>query len=470
MKKRVLAVDLGGSSGRVMLGTYSDEKITVRELHRFVNTPIREKGHLRWNFPSLLAEIKEGIKKSKPYGEIDSLAVDTWGVDFGLLNKNGNLLENPVHYRDERTKGMMNEVFSVFPKERLYEITGNQFMEINTVFQLYYLVKNKPELLEKAESLLMTPDLFHYALCGEKFGECSIASTSQMFDIKNRCWSDEITSALGIPKKILPQIVPSGTKIGTLSQKLQDELGVGPINVVTAAGHDTQCAMAAVPASEKDFIFISCGTWSLMGTELDEPCTDENALRLNVSNEAGAQNKTSFLKNISGTWLIQESRNQWKREGKEFSFGELEELASKVTAPCIIDPDAPEFAPVGDMPSRIREYARKTGQAVPESEGEIVRCINESLALKYKDAMEEIKACTGKEYDTIYMVGGGCQSALLCQLTANACSCTVYAGPVEATVLGNIGIQLMSMGEIKDLAHFRAILKSSEALKEYKPI
>lgn len=472
MDRKILAIDLGGSSGRVMLGTYQEDsnEIKIKELHRFVNQPVQEDGHLRWNFPELFRQIKEGIRKSREYGSIDSLAVDTWGVDFGLLDKEGNLLENPVNYRDERTKGMMREVFREFSKNRLYEITGNQFMEINTLFQLYYLTKYQPELLEKTDSLLMMPDLFHYFLCGEKWGEHSIASTTQMLDTKERCWSKEILEALFIPERILPKLVPSGTRIGVLKEELQKELGVGPIQVITAAGHDTQSAMAAIPAAEDDFIFISCGTWSLMGTELDAPYKNEMARLLNLSNEAGAENKISFLKNISGTWLIQESRNQWKREGKDFSFGELEAMARETkSVTCMLDPDAPEFAAPGDMPGRIREYARKTGQQVPETEGEIVRCINESLALKYKGAMEEISTCTGKNYDVIYMAGGGSQSALLCELTADTCGCTVCAGPVEATVLGNMGIQLMSLGAVKDLKHLRSLIRSSEALKIYKP-
>lgn len=469
MDRSVLAIDLGGSSGRVMLGAYRNETVTIKELHRFVNTPVQEDGHLRWDFPTLLAEIKEGIKIAKEYGPVDSLAVDTWGVDFGLLDQKGNLIEKPVHYRDWRTKGMMEEVFAAFPKECLYEITGNQFMEINTIFQLYYLVKYRRELLEKADSLLLMPDLFSYALCGEKHSECSIASTTQMMDIYKRCWSKEIIETLQIPERILPKIVASGTRIGVLREELQEELGVGPIEVITTAGHDTQSAMAAVPAEEEDFIFISCGTWSLMGTELNQPCTDANALRLNVSNEAGAQKKTAFLKNISGTWLIQECRNQWKREGKEYSFGELESLAKEEKVSCILDPDAPEFAAPGDMPGRIRDYAKRTGQQIPEREGAVVRCIDESLALKYKEAMDEISTCTGRTYDTIYMVGGGCQSALLCQLTADACQCSVCAGPVEATVLGNVGIQLMSLGEIENLGQLRRMIRMSEPLIKYAP-
>lgn len=470
MDRKVLAIDLGGSSGRVVLGEYQNGKLSTRELHRFANEPVEQNGCLRWDFPYLLGEIKKGIRMAKGCGHIDSLAVDTWGVDFGLLDADGSLLENPVNYRDPRTAGMMEKVFAVIPKERLYALTGNQFMEINTLFQLSYLVQNQPELLDKADTLLMMPDLFHFFICGEKCGEHSIASTTQMLDVYSRCWSEEVLDALDIPKRILPRLVPAGTKIGVLWPGLQEELGVDPIPVITVCGHDTQSAMAAVPAMEENFIFISCGTWSLMGTELPAPCADENALRMNLTNEAGAQGKTSFLKNISGTWLIQESRNQWKREGKTFSFGELEQLAREAgPARCILDPDAPEFAAPGDMPARIRAYAETSGQCVPMTEGEIVRCIDESLAKKYKETLEEISTCTGKSYDAIYMVGGGCQSELLCELTAKACGCTVYAGPVEATVLGNVGIQLLGLGEITRLKQLRSLIAASETLKIYEP-
>ena len=441
--KKVLAVDLGASSGRVMLGSFDGEKITVEELHRFSNDPVILGNTMYWDFLRLFHEIKQGLIKSKAYGKIDSISVDTWGVDFGLLDKEGNLLGNPVHYRDARVNGMLDKSFEKIDKDIFYGITGNQFMEINTVFQLLYLALNKKELLEQADSLLMMPDLFNYYLSGGKCCEYSIASTTQMLDAVKKNWSDEVIEKLGLPERLLQQVVPSGTTVGTLSQQLCEELGIEPMKVVAGAGHDTQCALAAVPTGEKDFIFISCGTWCLFGTELDEPIIDENSARFNITNEGGVGGKISFLKNIIGLWLIQESRRQWMREGKEFSFGELEKLASKEEPfRSLINPDAPEFAPSGNVPRRIREFCKRTGQPVPETEGQIVRCINESLALKYRMAFEEIRECTGKEYPVIHMVGGGTQSALLCQLTANACGRPVYAGPVEATVYGNVAIQL----------------------------
>ena len=316
----------------------------------------------------------------------------------------------------------------------------------------------------------MMPDLFNYYLSGEKCCEYSAASTTQLLDAVRKEWSGEVIEKLQLPGRLLQKIVPSGTPVGMLRPEICEELGVEPMKVVAGAGHDTQCALAAVPTGEKDFIFISCGTWSLFGTELDTPIINEKSTRFNITNEGGVGGKISFLKNIIGLWLIQESRRQWMREGKEFSFGELEKLAaSEEPFRSLIDPDAPEFAPSGNVPRRIREFCKRTGQPVPETEGQLVRCINESLALKYRMALEEIKECTGKEYPVIHMVGGGTQSALLCQLTADACKCPVYAGPIEATVYGNIAIQLMAEGVIGSLEEIRSVIKASEDIRRFEP-
>ena len=464
--KKVLAVDLGASSGRVMLGSFDGEKISVEELHRFSNDPVILGKTMYWDFLRLFHEIKQGLIKSKAYGKIDSISVDTWGVDFGILDEEGNLLENPVHYRDARVTGMLEKSFESIDKDRFYQITGNQFMEINTVFQLLYLSLNRKRQLDLADSLLMMPDLFNYYLSGEKCCEYSAASTTQLLDAVRKEWSGEVIEKLQLPGHLLQKIVPSGM----LRPEICEELGVEPMKVVAGAGHDTQCALAAVPTGDKDFIFISCGTWSLFGTELDTPIINEKSTRFNITNEGGVGGKISFLKNIIGLWLIQESRRQWMREGKEFSFGELEKLAaSEEPFRSLIDPDAPEFAPSGNVPRRIREFCKRTGQPVPETEGQLVRCINESLALKYRMALEEIKECTGKEYPVIHMVGGGTQSALLCQLTADACKCPVYAGPIEATVYGNIAIQLMAEGVIGSLEEIRSVIKASEDIRRFEP-
>lgn len=470
MEKRILAFDFGASSGRAMIGKYNGETIELEEIHRFSNDPVMVNGVMYWDTLRLFYEIKQGIVKAKHAGGFESIGIDTWGVDFGLLDKDGNLLESPIHYRDERTKGMLEESFKQISKEEFYNITGNQFMEINTAFQLLSLVKKRPELLERAETLLFTPDLFTYMLTGIKSTEYSIASTSQLLDAKAGKFSERVIEALGIPKKIFTDIVPCATVVGPLSDAVCEELGVEKVNVTAVASHDTQSALIAVPAKEKDFIFISCGTWSLLGTELDEPVINEKSEKYNITNEGGYGNTATFLKNIIGLWLIQESRRQWIREGQEYDFGTLEKMAKETELlKCFIDPDAPEFVPQGNIPRRIREYCKNTNQPIPESIGEMVRCINESLALKYRKALEEIEDCTGKTYDTIYMVGGGTQSKLLCQFTANSCGRKVVAGPVEATVLGNLVLQLVASGDVKDLYEARTLIANSQKIDVYEP-
>lgn len=467
---KVLAIDFGASSGRVMLGTYDGNKITAKEIHRFSNDPVIVNGTMYWDVLRLFYEIKQGLIKAKAYGKIDSIGVDTWGVDFGLLDEAGYLLENPVHYRDSRTEGMVERGFELMPREEFYQQTGNQFMEINTAFQLLSLKEQRPELLGRADCLLLMPDLFNYFLSGVKKSERSIVSTTQMSNPYEIGWAKEVVKKLGIPENILTEVVPTGTVLGPILPEIQEELGVGAMDVIAIAGHDTQCALTAVPSNEDDFIFVSCGTWSLFGTELDTPIVNKKSEELNVTNETGTEGKTSFLKNIIGLWLIQESRRQWIREGEEYSFSELEKMAEEAESfQCFIDPDAPEFVPAGNVPERIRAYCERTGQKVPQTKGQIVRCINESLALKYRYSLEEIKACTGKEYHAIHMVGGGTQSKLLCKFTAHANGIPVIAGPVEATVYGNIAIQLMAKGKIADLKEARKVVSASEELATYLP-
>lgn len=467
-EKKVLAFDFGASSGRAMLGTFDGETIKIEEIHRFSNDPVSINKTMYWDVLRLMHEIKQGLLKAKNY-DFESIGIDTWGVDFGLLDEKGYLLENPVHYRDTRTQGMLEASFEKISKERFYEITGNQFMEINTVFQLLSLIKDRPELLERVDKILLMPDLLNYMLTGNKVTEYSIASTTQLLDAKDRVWSDEVLEKLEIPKNILTDIVKTGTKVGTLSEEIANELEIPRVEVVAVAGHDTQSAMVAVPAQEEDFIFLSCGTWSLLGTELNEPIINEKSKAYNMTNEGGYDDKVSFLKNIIGLWLIQESRRQWIREGKVYSFAELEkEAVNAKPLKCFIDPDAPEFVAPGNIPKRIQVFCQRTGQEVPETIGEIVRCIDESLALKYRVVLEEIKDCTNKTYKNLYIVGGGNQSQLLCQMTANACKCNVVAGSSEATVLGNMIIQLISRGVIKDIKTAREMISQSNEIKHYK--
>lgn len=468
--KSVLAFDFGASSGRAMRCTYDGERISMEEIHRFSNDPVTVQGTMYWDVLRLYHEIKQGLIKSKEYGGAESVAVDTWGVDFCLIGKDGRMLENPVHYRDARTAGMLERSKKYLDPDTLYAVTGNQMMEINTLYQLLSLKENRPELLQRADAVLLMPDLFHYLLSGKMCSELSIASTTQLMDARTRQWSPQVLESFGLNPALFRPIVPTGTMIGPVSTDLREELGLPEMQVIAAAGHDTQCALAAVPAQERDFVFLSCGTWSLFGTELDAPLIDENSRRLDITNECGFAGRTSFLKNIIGLWLIQESRRQWMRENKTYSFGELEELAAQCEPfACFVDPDDPVFTPSGDIPGRIRDYCRRTGQYVPQSEGEIVRCINESLAFKYRHALEEISACTGKAYPALYMIGGGTKSEQLCAFTANACGFPVVAGPAEATVLGNAAIQLYALGAVGGPEEIRRIVRRSEPVRTYDP-
>ncbi len=468
--KKLLSFDFGASSGRAILGTFDGEKIELNEIHRFSNDPVTINGTMYWDVLRLVFEIKQAFIKSKPYGKIDSIGIDTWGVDFGLLDKDGKLIENPVHYRDNRTNGILEKAFEKLPREEFYSITGNQFMEINTVFQLFSLVLNRPEVLERAEHLLMMPDLLRYLLTDNMQTEYSAATTTQLLDAKSRTWSNRVLDSLGIPKKIFTNIVPTATPTGHLSDSLCEELGIEPSEVIAVAGHDTQSAMASVPSSEKDFLFLSCGTWSLLGTELSEPLINEDAYNCNLTNEGGYDNKASFLKNIIGLWLIQETRRQWKKEGDDLSFADMEMLAKKAEPlQCFIDPDDSIFVPAGNIPKRIQEYCKRTNQYVPQTKGEILRCIYDSLAMKYRYAISQIQFCTKKNYDKLYIVGGGVQDKFLCQRTADICNKTVVAGPIEATVYGNLLLQLIALEEIKDLSEARKIVRHSEKVESFIP-
>lgn len=462
MEKKVLAFDYGASSGRAMLGSFDGTKINLSELHRFDNDPVSMGGTLYWDILRLFHEMKRGIAKAKEAGGFDSIGIDTWGVDFGLISRENTLIENPVHYRDKRTAGMIDEVCALLGAPELYAASGSQFMELNTIFQLYSLLKNRPHLLEKAESFLLTPDLLGWMLTGNRWAERSIASTTQLLEPYTKQWNWALIDKLGLPRRLFPELVDSGTVAGTLTPEVCEELEIQPVPVVAIASHDTASAVAATPAATGDFIFVSCGTWSLFGTELQAPVIGEQSQQCNLTNEVGYGGTTRFLKNIIGLWMIQETRRQFRREGKEYSYADMERMA-KECAPlaCFVDPDAPEFVPQGNIPRRMREFCEKTGQYVPQTDGEIVRCIYESLAMKYRYAYRQICSCTGKTYSHIHMMGGGTKDRFLCQLTADATGCEVMAGPIEATALGNVAVQLIALGQISGIAQAREVIKNS---------
>lgn len=470
MTKRVLAFDFGASSGRAIIGCFDGEKITLEEVHRFSNDPVSVGGTVYWDVLRLFHEIKQGIIKARMAGGFDSIGIDTWGVDFGLIDAEGKLMENPVHYRDARTAGMVDEAFKTMPKEKLYGITGIQFMELNTLFQLISLKKYRPWMLERADKMLFMPDLFAYMLTGKMCAEYSIASTSQLIDLETQSWSKEILSAFGIKEDIFAPLVKPGTVLGMLAPEVCEECGVEAVPVISVCGHDTQSAITSVPCEDGKFAFLSSGTWSLFGTELEKPIVNETSLNINITNEGGFDGSVGFLKNIIGLWLIQESRRQWQRQGEDYSYADLEKLALAAEPfKCFIDPDAPEFVPHGNIPKRVQEFCEKTGQYVPQTVGEIMRCIYESLAMKYKLTFEKLCECTQRDYPVIHVIGGGTKDTLLCQLTANSCNRTVKAGPIEATVMGNVAVQLMSDKSVADISEARKIVAASSELKVYEP-
>ena len=468
--KKVLSFDFGASSGRAMLACFDGEKISMEEIHRFSNDPVIVNDTMYWDVLRLFFEIKTGITKATNMGGFDAIGIDTWGVDFALIDKRGKLLSNPVHYRDTRTENVWKEVFKIIPKDELYNRTGIQFMRFNTIYQLMYLKLYEPEILDNAEKMLLMPDLFSYMLTGEIHAEASMASTTNLYDPYHRDWDFELIEKLGLPKKLFPEIIKGGNTAGMLSDEICEELGCEKVPVIAVCGHDTGSAVAATPTDTNDFVYISCGTWSLFGIEADEPIINEQAVKMDFTNEGGFKDTVRFLKNIMGLWLIQESRRQWKREGEDVSFNTLEtEALAAEPFKCFVNVDDPMFETAGNLPKRVKEFCEKTGQYVPQSRGEIMRCIYQSLAMKYKYTFERLEELGGRKYESINMLGGGIKDKLLCQMTADACNVKVLAGPDEATVMGNIGVAFYALGEIKDFKHLRKVTSASTSLKQYDP-
>lgn len=464
--KRALAFDFGASSGRAMLAKLQDGKIHMEEIHRFTNDPVMINGTLYWDVVRLMYEIKKGISIAVNSGGFHSIGIDTWGVDFGLIGVDGQLIGNPVHYRDSRTDNFMD--FKV-PWEEVYKRTGTQKMKYNTIFQLDSLVKKDLDYLKRVDKILFMPDLFNYFLTGVMKTEYTLASTSQLLNAKTRNWDYELIAQGNIPEHIFTEIVEPCTVCGVLSDEICEELSAPKASVVCVASHDTASAVVSVPTQKEDYIYISCGTWALMGTEISEPIINEKALKYNFTNEGGI-GKIRFLKNIMGTWLIQESRRQWIREGIEYSFAELNEMAEKCDSfVSIINVDDDLFMKPGNLPRRIKEYCEKTHQYIPQTPGEIIRCINESLALKFRHTLSHIEACTEISYPTIHMLGGGVKSNMLCQMTADCTNRVLLAGPDEATVLGNVVIQFMANGAIDNLKEARKIIEKSSDMKKFIP-
>lgn len=468
--KKILSFDFGASSGRAMLAEYSDGKINMQEIHRFSNDTVIVNGTMYWDILRLFFEIKTGITKAVNSGGFDAIGIDTWGVDYGLIDKRGKLIGNPVHYRDTRTEGMLEETFKTVSQDEIYSRTGIQCMRINTLYQLMYLKNHEPEQLDSAEKMLMIPDLFAYMLTGEIKEEATIASTSNLFDPYKKDWDRELIKKLGLPEHIFADVIKPGEVYGMLSDEICEELGCKKVPVVAACGHDTASAVVATPSETDDFVYISCGTWSLFGIESKDPILTSQAAELNFTNEGGYDGTIRFLKNIMGLWLIQESRRQWKREGDDVGFDQLEkEALGAEPFKCFIDVDDPAFETAGNLPKRVVEFCRRTGQYVPQNRGEIMRCIYQSLAMKYKHTFNKLAEMSSKEYHRINILGGGIKDKLLCQMASDACNVQVLAGPSEATVMGNIAVVLAALGELNGLSEIRRAVSNSTELKKYTP-
>ena len=470
-ERKMLAIDLGASSGRGIVGAFDGERLTLRENHRFSNDPVNLCGRLYWDILRIFHEIKLSVQKTVLDGDaVSSIGIDTWGVDYGLLDRAGRLLSNPVHYRDTRTEGAQELVSRTVPAEELYRVAGIQTLNFNTVYQLAVEREEAPEKLAQAERMLNIPDLLNYFLTGRMANEYTILSTGALLDAKKRDYAWELLDRLGIPRRLFGDVTAPGTDLGTLLPQVQGETGKTDAHVLTVASHDTASAVIAVPSEEKDFLYISSGTWSLMGTELFDPLINAESRAANFTNEGGACGTVRFLKNIMGLWIIQESRRQWRREGKDYSFAQMEAWAKESTPfRSLIDVDDSDFATPGDMPEKIRAYCKRTAQPVPESVGEVVRCIYESLALKYRSVAERVMELMGRRARVIHVVGGGTKDRFLSQLTADACGIPVCAGPEEATAIGNLMMQLMAAGEVSDLGQARRVVAASFETKQYLP-
>ena len=466
--RNYLALDLGASGGRAIIGLFDGERLALEEVHRFANGPMHipsaRGDSLHWDTLRLFSEIQEGLKKAVACcgSELISLGIDTWGVDYGLLDRHDRLVGLPYHYRDSRNDTMMAEAFRRVPREEIFAATGIQFMQLNTLFQLLAQQIEDPEVLVRTRTLLMMPDLLNFWLTGQKVSERTIASTSQALDPHRPSWATGLLERLGISTHYLPNIVEAGTVLGDLLPTVIDETGAKQVRVVAPGSHDTASAVAAVPAESADYAYLSSSTWSLMGVETKQPVINADALAFNVTNEGGVCDTIRLLKNIAGLWIIQECRRTWAAEGQALSWDDIVRHAA-VAQPFVaqIDVDAHDFLAPGDMPARIREYCRRTDQTVPEGVGPIARVVYESLALKYRRVLEMMETLVGHRIGVLHIVGGGAQNRLLNQLTADACQRAVVSGPAEAATLGILMLQAVATGHLASVAEGRAALAAS---------
>lgn len=458
-----LAVDLGAGSGRVMAAHFDGNKLRIEEINRFANDGVNLPTGWHWKSLQLWSDIKSGLAGARrQFGSsVVSVSVDTWGVDYGLIDRHGRLLGFPYMYRDSRTDGMMEAAAAIMPREEIYRRTGIQFMFFNTLFQLFAEVRRSPEAIAAADQLLFMPDLLTYWLSGERIVERTIASTAQLLKAGSFEWDLELAEAMGIPSRLLKEVTEPGTAVGTLLPALASELDAERWKVVACGGHDTASAVAGVPADHAQPLFLSSGTWSLIGRELNAPLVTDDTYRVGFSNEQGLNGTTRFLKNVAGMWLVQECKRNWDAQGQSLGYADLVRQADASRTTMLLDPDADEFSRPCDMPAAIVAYAARTGQTAPTTPGEFVRIILESLALKYRRLVGQLREWMPDLPDTLYIVGGGSQNALLNQMAADACGLRIVAGPVEATAAGNVLAQLKAIGEISSLEEGRQIVRDS---------
>ena len=474
-----IAVDLGATSGRVMLGRWATgpdgPHVRLHELHRFANGPVQVLGHIYWDVLRLWEEMLQGLRRyaAASHEPLAGIGIDTWAVDFGLLDRDGQLIGNPYHYRDRRTDGVPEEVDKIIPSQRLYERTGIQRLPLNTLYQLASMRMHGSAQLEQAHALLLIPDLFHYWLSGRIAAEYTNATTTQFLAAVDKRWAVELLDDLHVPTAILPPVVRPGTILGKLLPDVCAAVGLPTeraVPVVATATHDTASAVAATPSLDDSSAYISSGTWSLAGIEVQEPILTERARLLNFTNEGGVAGTIRFLRNVAGLWLLQECRRTWEQEGKAYTWMDLEALATEVPPMrSLIDPDAPDFLHPPEMRAAIMDFCGRTGQPVPATVGEIARCCIDSLALRYRWVVEALEDVTGRQLETIRIVGGGSRNRLLCQLTADVSGRRVVAGPVEATALGNIMVQAVATGLLSDIPAGRRAVESSVQLAMFEP-
>jgi rhamnulokinase len=467
-----IACDLGADSGRVILGKLESGWLTLDEVHRFSNGPAKIAGSLRWDILRIFEELKIGLRKfSEKKIPADSLSVDSWGVDYVLFNKRQPMLSLPYHYRDARTDIPYEAALKGAAKELIFSETGIQFMPLNTLYQLIADVEQDSNLLAVADQFLNIGDYLNFLFSGVARAEESLASTTQIYNPATRSWSARLMDTFNLPAKIFPQIVPSGARLGPLSAEVAAETGLSGIEVVAGCSHDTGAAVAAVPAEGEDWAYLSSGTWSLIGVELQAPLINDQVREHNFTNEAGYGGTTRFLKNIIGLWILQESKRAWARQGHHLDYAEIERLAGEAEPfRSLINPNAPRFLKPDAMPEKIAAYCRETGQPIPETPGQYARCIYESLALRYRSTLDNMEQLIGRPISRLHIVGGGSKDSLLNQLAANATGRTVLAGPVEATACGNVLIQALTLGHLPNLAALRQVVRASFPIRKFDPV